>query len=293
MPAPELIDVPVAGGVLRVARWDAGPDAPIAVVAHGITANHRSWSAVADQLGGDVTLIAPDLRGRGGSNALPPPFGIPQHADDLVAVMDHLGIAAATVAGHSMGAWVAAVAAVRHPARVLSVVFADGGIRLREVPPEADVDAILHEILGPSMERLKTTFASRDVYRDFWRRHPAFEGAWNEHVEAYIDYDLIGEGPVLRSGVSLDAVYADSRDTLFDDLSCTAIRRIMQPAVFVRAARGVMNDAPGLYSEATIAALQRDVPHLHADLIDANHFTLVLGEGAPAVADHIRKACRA
>lgn len=293
MRTPELFDVPVTGGTLRVARWAGADGAPVAIAAHGVTATHRSWSMVAEHLAEDVTLIAPDLRGRGKSNGIPGPFGIPQHADDLIAVLDHLQIASAPLVGHSMGAFVIPTAAVRHPSRVSSLVILDGGIRLLDVPAGAgvDIDAILQQIIGPSLERLKTTFASRTAYHDFWRRHPAFRDGYDEHVAAYVDYDVTGDEPELRSGVSLDAVYADSRDTLIDELTITAIERITQPAVFVWATRGVMDDPPGLYTAATIDALKAKVPHLETDRIDANHFMLVLGNGAPAVAAHIRKAC--
>ena len=62
-------DVPVAGGSLHVGRWGEGDK--VLVAAHGITGNHRSWQGVARALGPDVSLVAPDLRGRGLSSKLP------------------------------------------------------------------------------------------------------------------------------------------------------------------------------------------------------------------------------
>ncbi|HVL89912.1 MAG TPA: alpha/beta hydrolase [Actinomycetota bacterium] len=293
MRAPELFDVPVAGGTLRVARWPGRDGAPVALCAHGVTATHRAWSLIAEHLDGDVTVVAPDLRGRGGSNAITGPFGIPQHTEDLAAVLDHLSLPNAVFVGHSMGAFVVAVAAVRHPERVGGLVIMDGGIKLLDAPVEADIDALLHQIIGPSMERLKTTFASRAAYQDFWRRHPAFAGDFNEHVQAYVNYDLIGDEPALRSGVSLEAVYADSRDTLTDPLTVTAIEQITRPAIFLRAQRGVMNEPSGLYSHEQIAALQARVPHLEPHLLEASHFSMMLGQGSAEVAAFIRKACGA
>ena len=38
---------------------------PVVLAAHGITGTGVSWNIVRDQLGDDVTFIAPDLRGRG------------------------------------------------------------------------------------------------------------------------------------------------------------------------------------------------------------------------------------
>src|SRR5688500_2052760 len=113
------LDVDVAGGRLHVARWGDGPN--VVLAAHGITANSRSFGEVADALAslrGDVSLVAPDLRGRGRSGTLPAPYGMTAHVDDCIAVLDALGAEGPVVAvGHSMGGWVASLLAVRHPDR--------------------------------------------------------------------------------------------------------------------------------------------------------------------------------
>jgi alpha-beta hydrolase superfamily lysophospholipase len=92
----DSFDVPVPGGDLRVGRWTASdPAAPVVVAAHGVTANHRTWALVAEQA--DFTLVAPDLRGRGRSGALEGSAGMARHADDLLAVLDHLAVDTAVV----------------------------------------------------------------------------------------------------------------------------------------------------------------------------------------------------
>ena len=121
-------DVPVAGGSLHVGRWGEGDH--VVMAAHGITGNHFSWQGVARALGPDVSLVAPDLRGRGLSGKLPAPFGMRAHADDLAAVLDHLDLEQAVLVGHSMGAYVATVAATRHAPRWSQVVLVDGGLPL-------------------------------------------------------------------------------------------------------------------------------------------------------------------
>ena len=73
------IAVPVAGGDLRVGVWDPDPaaaDPPSVLLIHGVTASHLAWPFVVDRLPG-VRVIAPDLRGRGGSNSLTGPAGMP------------------------------------------------------------------------------------------------------------------------------------------------------------------------------------------------------------------------
>ena len=113
-------------GDLLVHVWRAAaPDAPVAIAAHGITANGLSWGRVAELLDGRVTLLAPDLRGRAGSRAAPGPYGIARHADDLAAILEELGVPEAVLVGHSMGGYVAAMTAVRHPWRATGVVLVD------------------------------------------------------------------------------------------------------------------------------------------------------------------------
>jgi len=286
---PERFTVDVPGGELLVARWGSGET--VVIAAHGVTATHMGWPRLAEHLGDDVTLLAPDLRGRGGSRDIEGPFGIPEHADDLARVLDHEGVARAIFLGHSMGGFVVSTAAVRHPERVAGLVIADGAIRLLEPPPDVDVEALLQQIIGPSLDRLRMTFPTVEAYRAFWRAHPALAGAWSPFVEAYVDYDLIGEPPSLRSGVREDAVLRDSADTLMNDEVIGAIGRITQPAIFVRSERGVMNDPTPLYEAAAVAAY----PHLTDVFVpDTNHFTLLLGEaGARALADAVRTVARA
>ena len=89
------------------------------LLVHGITASHVQWRAVARRLGerDDLCLLAPDLRGRGRSAGLPPSGGLRTHVEDLLALLDHAGAGRVVLAGHSMGAYVVALAAAEHPER--------------------------------------------------------------------------------------------------------------------------------------------------------------------------------
>ncbi len=209
------VDVPVAGGSLHVGVWEpVDPPAPPPTVLaiHGITASHRAWPAVVCALPG-YRVVAPDLRGRGGSNALPGPYGMAAHADDVAAALAALDVERVTVVGHSMGGFVATVLAHRHPALVERVVLVDGGIPLPPVPGMADAspDELLQDLLGPAVERLTRTFPSREAYREFWQAHPAF-ARWSPVVEQYVDYDLVESPAGLRPATTPDAVAHDSLD---------------------------------------------------------------------------------
>ncbi|NJC72599.1 alpha/beta hydrolase [Planosporangium thailandense] len=273
-------------GDLLVHVWPAeAADAPVVVAAHGITANGLSWAQVARGLDRRVTLVAPDLRGRAGSRDAPGPYGIGRHADDLIALLDRLDTDRAVLTGHSMGAFVAAVAASRHPERVDGVVLVDGGVAF-PAPAGTDLDAVLAAVLGPAMARLSMTFPDREAYRQFWQAHPAFAGAWSPAVEAYVEHDLIGDGP-FRSSCVAEAVRTDGGEVIVDDETLTAVHTLRVPAVLLYAERGLMNEPQALYDPQRLAGLE-----IPAVLVpDTNHYSIVIGaEGAATVADHILRA---
>ncbi|MGH3097948.1 MAG: alpha/beta fold hydrolase [Streptosporangiales bacterium] len=283
------VDVAVAGGTLRVGRW--GGSGPTVLALHGITANHRCWEPTARLLD-DVQVVAPDLRGRGGSAELPGPFGMARHAEDAVAVLDALGIDKAVVVGHSMGGFVALVLAHRRPDRVRRLVLVDGGLPLPQ-PSSVDPDAALEELIGPAATRLATTFPSRAAHLEFWRAHPAFRD-WNTDMERYVDYDLVGTPPQLRSACSIEAVRADTIDlatgsALPDALSVLEDRPAGRVPM-LRAEGGMLGNPPGLYPPEVATDWAQQIPALDIRTVaGTNHYTILLAEqGASAVAAAVR-----
>lgn len=271
---------------LLVHVWPAtGSASPVVIAAHGITANGLAWARVAQLLDGQVTLVAPDLRGRAGSRKAPGPYGIRRHADDLVAVLDGLGVTRAVFAGHSMGGYVAALAAVRHPSRVTSVVLADGGLAF-PVPPDVDADAVLHAVLGPAMARLEMIFPDREAYRRYWQAHPAFAGHWAPWVDDYIQHDLVGDGPY-RSSCVVEAVRIDGAEVLSDPEVHRAIHQLPVPGVLLWAPRGLQNEEQGLYDERRLQGLA--LPTVRVP--DTNHYSLLIADaGVRVVAAHVMAA---
>ena len=184
------IEAPVRGGLLHAGRWSPGVDgAPVVLAVHGVTATHRSWNSVA-AAAPDLDILAPDLRGRGRSRALPGPAGLHQHADDLAALLDHVGVDRAVVVGHSMGALASVVFADDHPDRVERLVLVDGGLPLYPLPGKSPEET-MEVTLGPALSRLTTVFPTRAAYLDFWHQHPAFARGIDERMADYFDYDLV------------------------------------------------------------------------------------------------------
>src|ERR687896_137836 len=78
-----------------------------------------SEAALAD----DYRLIRYHKRGWAGSTHTPPPVSISDHAADAAALLDHLGVPRAHVAGHSSGAAVAAQLALDQPETVHTLIL--------------------------------------------------------------------------------------------------------------------------------------------------------------------------
>ncbi len=283
--------VPVAGGELAVLRWPATrPDAPTVLALHGITANGLSWGRVAHELAGRVNLIAPDLRGRGASNEIQGPYGIAAHADDVPAVLDAFGLDQVVLTGHSMGAFVAALAAVRHPSRIASLLLLDGGVGF-PLPAELAGDELITAVIGPAMRRLSMTFSDWPAYQAFWEAHPAFAGAASPWVDAYLRRDLVGREPDLHSSCRLDAVRTDGLD-LFEPHVLQAVHQLTCPADLLWAERGLMDEPQGLYDDHRLTA--SGLPHTQVKplrLDDTNHYTILVGaHGARTIAEHLVRA---
>ncbi|AUN33171.1 alpha/beta fold hydrolase [Niveispirillum cyanobacteriorum] len=110
--------VAVDGGSLSVEIAGAGK--PVLVMLHGWTLDRRMWRHQVRGLSDCATLLLPDRRGFGRSQAPP---GLLQEPDDILALLDHFGLASAILVAHSQAGRVALTAAARHPERVAGLVL--------------------------------------------------------------------------------------------------------------------------------------------------------------------------
>jgi pimeloyl-ACP methyl ester carboxylesterase len=121
---PSAVDFEIhAGDGVRLSGEQRGEGVPI-VLLHGLTATRRYVVMGSNALArSGHRVVAYDARGHGHSSPAPVPdaYTYERLAEDLLDVLDELGIERAAIAGASMGAQTALRFALEHPARVLAL----------------------------------------------------------------------------------------------------------------------------------------------------------------------------
>lgn len=165
---------------------------------HGVTDTSRSFLGTMQalaELRPELRLIAPDLRGHGGTS-LPREAGCAEDPGrcftpdllvaDAVALLDHLGLARAHVVGHSLGSLVGQELALARPGRVERLVLVASSARFGHCPPlqELVVDGLVE---GPWKEAVLARGLA--FPRDAWTLEPrALAGA-----EAWLGANWVSE----------------------------------------------------------------------------------------------------
>jgi pimeloyl-ACP methyl ester carboxylesterase len=204
-----------SGERIHYLHWGSGRTGRPIVLVHELGRTAWTWLPVARRLANAHTLVAPDLRGHGASDAPLAGYDLESLALDVLTVMAGAGWGeavagpAAVVAGHGLGAMVAVEMARLQPASVAGVVLLDGGW-------ESMVDAtrMLPMQLVEAMAEPPEVMASMEAYLADRR---AFDPAsWDADQEAVAraqvvekhagHVGLVVRGSVLRRVV--EAMYA-------------------------------------------------------------------------------------
>ena len=106
------------------------PGRPLLVFSNSLGTDARIWDAVVSELAADYGILTYDQRGHGLSDTGQSPASMPDLAEDLVALMDHLGIVDAVLVGVSVGGMIAQQLAARRPDLVTALVLCDTAHRI-------------------------------------------------------------------------------------------------------------------------------------------------------------------
>lgn len=163
----------------RVAYHDHGSGYPVVMLHPGFIADGMVPLLSQDRLS-DVRTIAPHRRGYGSSDGADAPVTMADLADDVVGLLDDLGIETCALVGHSFGACVALEVARRARTRVASLALIEPPLG-SFLSPEST--AVLMGVVGQALPQFGGGAHAAAV--DTWL-NGAFGPGWQDVVEGAI-----------------------------------------------------------------------------------------------------------
>ncbi|MEV4319876.1 alpha/beta hydrolase [Actinocrispum sp. NPDC049592] len=127
---------------------------------HGLTGHGARWRRFAATHLPGWRVIAPDLRGHGGST-WNPPWTLETFAQDVLAVLDDLGLGPVPVMGHSFGGAIAVYLARLAPDRISKVILADPAIGLDPAESLQDAEDARTEDVYATLDEARAAQAER------------------------------------------------------------------------------------------------------------------------------------
>jgi pimeloyl-ACP methyl ester carboxylesterase len=179
----------------RVAYVDEGSGEAILLL-HGILGSSQTWRAVIGPLARNYRVVAPDLLGHGNSTKPRSDYSLGALSVLVRDILDQLGIARATIVGHSLGGGIAMQFVYQHPEYVQRLVLiGSGGLG-------PDVGLLLRAASLPGAELVLPVIAARRVLapgdRVFsWLRKAGVEAPRGE--EMWRHYSSLSDGPTRQA----------------------------------------------------------------------------------------------
>jgi pimeloyl-ACP methyl ester carboxylesterase len=158
-----------------------GGKGPPLVMIHGAQGDQTMFAGLSAACAGDFRVLTFDQRGSGLSEKPDIDYSIAMLADDTAALMEHLSFAPAHVIGVSMGGMIAQELALRHPAKLRSLVLGcttPGGPH--QVPVEGDAMATAYSLTPMPAEERGRALARAVYSKGHLERHPEIIAAMIE-----------------------------------------------------------------------------------------------------------------
>lgn len=262
-PAGRIIDG--TAGPLHLLDW--GGDGPPALLLHGGALTARTWDFVCLALRGGWRLVALDLRGHGDSTWADS-YRLDDYVEDVVTVLDGLGLEAYHLVGMSMGGVVAAITANAHPERFRSLTLVDiapgvepGGTKVmrgfvESVGEMESIDAVVESALrvSPGKDRERVAYRMEALLK----QTPEGRWRWKRDSRSAPDYlalfERIGQLDRLCIETGLPVLLVrGERSRLLDEASAEGfVARVpgARLAVAPGAGHNVQEDNPAFLADA-------------------------------------------
>lgn len=177
------------------------------ILLHGGLGSGETFGPILPALSERHQVIAPDLQGHGRTADVDRPIDMRLMADDVGALIDHLGLDKPDLVGYSLGGGVAFWTAVKYPEKVGRLVMASANIRREAIPPE--MLAQQSQVNAAAVEFMKDT----PMYQLYQRvaPHPEDFGRLLDKIGAYMsrDFDFSEEVRALKVPTMLVCADAD------------------------------------------------------------------------------------
>ena len=116
-------------GCVTAYRYQKGIG-PTLVFIHALGCDQTIWDDVRRRLARGQSKLSYDLRGHGLSEVTPGPYSIDMLADDLLGLLDHLGLDDVILCGLSVGGLIAQAIAIRQPQNLRGVIYCNSAARI-------------------------------------------------------------------------------------------------------------------------------------------------------------------
>jgi esterase len=217
------------------------------VLLHGLFGSADNWGSIAKHFSQHYQVISVDLRNHGRS-----PHSDTQTytdmADDLLAVLDTLGLAQVHLLGHSLGGKVAMQFATQYPGRVNKLIVVD--MAMRTYPDR--YTQLMNHMLAVNLSQMASRNAVDNALKDVIP---------NVRVRQFLLTNLVKNEAQLQWRINLPALKAN-----YAQLIAAIDVHFDQPALFIRGARS------DYVQDSDITALQQHFPLAEFVTLPTDHW---------------------
>jgi pimeloyl-ACP methyl ester carboxylesterase len=257
---------------------DLGGDGPPLLLAHATGFHGLVWEPLASHLTG-YRRFSIDMRAHGDSTApLRRSLEWDGFADDVLAVVDALGLESPFAVGHSKGGAALLLAEQRRPGTFRSLYCWEPVV----MPPEIAIGYQPDNPLSNGARRRRPTFASHDEAFENYALKPPFSGLDAAALRAYVDHGFA----ITDDGtVTLKCLPENEAEVYAHGTAHQAFRSLALVRCSVTIAVGVEDTVPAIFGRSIAAALPDGRIESHPEL---GHFGPL--ENPPTVAASILAA---